>query len=78
MPHSPYCGAGGSVGQERLSGKSVKIVKKKKKKEEGLGLILVNYSDKKTQTQAGKQKDINKFGCLLNVDLWTSLQRNID
>lgn len=32
MPHSPYCGAGGSVGQERLTGKSVKIVKKKKKK----------------------------------------------
>lgn len=24
------------------------------------------------------QKDLDKFGCVFNVDLWTSLQKNID
>lgn len=62
-------GAGCSVGQGRLSGKLVKIKKKR------LRLTLVNYSDENTQAQRGKQKDINKFGCLFNVDLWASLQK---
>ena len=33
----------------------------------------VNYPDENTEIQTGKQKDLNKFGCLFNVHLWTSL-----
>lgn len=36
----------------------------------------MNYSDENTETQVGKQKDINKFGILVNVDLWTSWQKH--
>lgn len=35
----------------------------------------MSYSDADTETQVGKQKDINKFGILFNVDLWTLWQK---
>ena len=37
----------------------------------------MNYFDENTQAQAGKQKDIDKSGCLFNADLWTSLQKKL-
>lgn len=80
MPHSPSpspawaadTGAGCSRGQGKLSRKLGKKCLNR------LKLNLVNYSDENTQAQAGKQKDIDKSGCLFNADLWTSLQKNID
>lgn len=55
-------GAGCSVSRRRLSRKLV----------QKLTCILVNYSDENTETEAGKHKDVNRFGCSFNVDLWTS------
>lgn len=78
MPHSPCCSPAqaadtGAVVQE-VRGNCRKLGKNCLNR---LRLNLVNYSDKNTQAQVGKQKNIDKSGCLFNADLWTSLQKKI-